>query len=672
MRDSEMFPFQSEGRRLALHRASPAPPTSSTAFRSADARSARPFRLLGRAGSRRATSVGSGGPSPSKFSRCLGEQKAHVGLRGCEKIPVSLRERIFPHPLHLGGSGQGFGEEGEGGAGLDAHAKDLAVEGFFAGSRDHDVAVSGGSSGEFRRVPLAGSFHEDLGFPSDPGALVIGRARFLRIQEAVVSPFFHRGGDVVWQAFGAGVGPWGILEGEEVQEADLLHEGDRLLEVLFRFAREPDDEIAGELDVGNAFPGLEDDPEVARAVVAAAHGAKDAVGSGLGREMEMGADLVEPGHGLEGGEIQIARMGGEESQAPEAGETVDGLEEVGEGTGFFEVFPVGGDALGDECDLLDAVLDEARGLVHDVVDVAASLGSPRFGHHAVGASSGASARDGDEGLVFSGAPRGVPGRKGGFPAEGDEGRRRALGQAREKVGGVSDLAGSEDEVDTGLTSSGLGSEPLGRTAGQADEGASVPLPDLRDACEDLFLGLLPDRTGKEQDDVGLFLGSGGSPSASLEIGIQELLVELVHLAAEGDEEIAWFVHGRGPGEDLTGPGVALESHFSRGDILRRGGGVMCPTARQPCFKRTPTRPGACTRKEAPMAKKESGDVKAKAVCPNENCRFEHNKEDALFCILCGIMLDLDCSRCGENPPYARFCMYCGKDIGKDAAEDVNL
>ncbi|MHC5038002.1 MAG: hypothetical protein ACYTHM_11865 [Planctomycetota bacterium] len=74
-----------------------------------------------------------------------------------------------------------------------------------------------------------------------------------------------------------------------------------------------------------------------------------------------------------------------------------------------------------------------------------------------------------------------------------------------------------------------------------------------------------------------------------------------------------------------------------------------------------------------MAKRESGRaLKAKPVCPNENCQFEFNKEDGLFCVLCGIMLDLDCSRCSDNPPYARFCMYCGKDIGKGKPEEGSL
>jgi hypothetical protein len=68
----------------------------------------------------------------------------------------------------------------------------------------------------------------------------------------------------------------------------------------------------------------------------------------------------------------------------------------------------------------------------------------------------------------------------------------------------------------------------------------------------------------------------------------------------------------------------------------------------------------------------SRGVKARNLCPNENCRFEFNKENALFCVLCGIMLDLECSRCKDNPPYARFCQSCGKDISKGKSEDVDL
>ena len=65
-------------------------------------------------------------------------------------------------------------------------------------------------------------------------------------------------------------------------------------------------------------------------------------------------------------------------------------------------------------------------------------------------------------------------------------------------------------------------------------------------------------------------------------------------------------------------------------------------------------------------------VKARTLCPNENCKFEFNHEDALFCVLCGIMLELECTRCNDNPPYARFCQFCGKDVGKGKSEDVNL
>jgi hypothetical protein len=90
-------------------------------------------------------------------------------------------------------------------------------------------------------------------------------------------------------------------------------------------------------------------------------------------------------------------------------------------------------------------------------------------------------------------------------------------------------------------------------------------------------------------------------------------------------------------------------------------------------KSRPGSRGFACRKEGSMAKKEEPRlIKANTICPNENCRFEHNREDALFCALCGIMLDLECAYCLDNPPYSRFCMYCGKDIGKDKADDVNL
>ncbi len=65
-------------------------------------------------------------------------------------------------------------------------------------------------------------------------------------------------------------------------------------------------------------------------------------------------------------------------------------------------------------------------------------------------------------------------------------------------------------------------------------------------------------------------------------------------------------------------------------------------------------------------------VKASTTCPNDNCRFDYNSEDSLFCILCGIMLELKCSRCKDNPKYAKYCQYCGADLHKSKSEDINL
>jgi len=65
-------------------------------------------------------------------------------------------------------------------------------------------------------------------------------------------------------------------------------------------------------------------------------------------------------------------------------------------------------------------------------------------------------------------------------------------------------------------------------------------------------------------------------------------------------------------------------------------------------------------------------VKANTTCPNDNCKFDFNAEDSLFCILCGIMLELKCNRCKDNPQYARYCQSCGSDLQKSGTEDINL
>ena len=50
-------------------------------------------------------------------------------------------------------------------------------------------------------------------------------------------------------------------------------------------------------------------------------------------------------------------------------------------------------------------------------------------------------------------------------------------------------------------------------------------------------------------------------------------------------------------------------------------------------------------------------------CPSPQCRYDKHDVNANFCILCGTLLFTHCADCiVNNPPYARFCYYCGSDL----------
>ena len=45
-------------------------------------------------------------------------------------------------------------------------------------------------------------------------------------------------------------------------------------------------------------------------------------------------------------------------------------------------------------------------------------------------------------------------------------------------------------------------------------------------------------------------------------------------------------------------------------------------------------------------------------CPR--CLYEKHREEAAFCIMCGLNLYNSCEEGHRNPPDARFCFRCGK------------
>ena len=90
--------------------------------------------------------------------------------------------------------------------------------------------------------------------------------------------------------------PRRVAEGIDGGETDLPHQLEGPLEVLFRLARETDDEVGRQRQVRPRPAQPPDQVAVVAAGVPAAHAAEDAVGARLHRQVEVGADVGVPAH----------------------------------------------------------------------------------------------------------------------------------------------------------------------------------------------------------------------------------------------------------------------------------------------------------------------------------------------------------------------------------------
>ena len=118
------------------------------------------------------------------------------------------------------------------------------------------------------------------------------------------------------------------------------------------------------------------------------------------------------------------------------------------------------------------------------------------------------------------------------------GGERVAGQ---ELGQLVDLAGAERDVDEREPREHLVLDRLGPAAADADHAvgslALEPLG-LAEVSDEPVVGVLADRAGVEQDQVGLFAALGLAVAERLEHPLHPLGVVLVHLAPERREVIA--------------------------------------------------------------------------------------------------------------------------------------
>ena len=116
-------------------------------------------------------------------------------------------------------------------------------------------------------------------------------------QQAGEAFFFLGGRGFVREGCGGGAGAGAVDEGVcEVKGAG-VGQVQGFLKVLFGFAGEADDEVAGQGGVRPGAAEFSDGAFVFQCGVSAFHGGEDAVGAGLRREVEVGGEGFNSGEG---------------------------------------------------------------------------------------------------------------------------------------------------------------------------------------------------------------------------------------------------------------------------------------------------------------------------------------------------------------------------------------
>jgi hypothetical protein len=108
----------------------------------------------------------------------------------------------------------------------------------------------------------------------------------------------------------------------------------------------------------------------------------------------------------------------------------------------------------------------------------------------------------------------------------------------EELGELVDLTRAEGDVDERELAEHLVLDGLGPAAADADDPLRVVLLErlgLVEVGDEALVGLLADRAGVEEDEVGLVAGGGLAVAERLEHALHALRVVLVHLAAEGGD-----------------------------------------------------------------------------------------------------------------------------------------
>jgi len=166
------------------------------------------------------------------------------------------------------------------------------------------------------------------------------------------------------------------------------------LELVRGLAGEADDDVRVNGGVRHLRPDVGDQPAVFRARVPALHVGQHLVVAGLHGNLDLLAHLRQGGHRVEDAIAHVARVAGQEADAPQPLDVMHRGQEVGQvGPAAGEVLAVPVDDLPQQGDFAYALLDQPPDLRHDLPQRPAALHPAAEGDDAVGARVGAAVDD---------------------------------------------------------------------------------------------------------------------------------------------------------------------------------------------------------------------------------------------------------------------------------------
>ena len=452
-----------------------------------------------------------------------------------------------------------------------------------------------------RRAPrhaardLARPLDQHLDGLSEQRAVFGCRELLLHREQHLVAPLLLGRRDVVDEVAREGPGARRVLEDVALREADLPAERDRLVEVRGRLPRVADDPVAVQLDVGRLRPELVDALLVALDGVAAPHGLEHPVAARLRGEVQEARDLRQLRDRVDQVRAQEVRVRGDEREPTQRRDLVEAPQQPRErGVLPLEVSAVGVDGLPQQRDLGDAVVAQTVGLVDEVRDRSRDLVPPSRRHDAVAARHVAAPHDRHVGLALERPDPDVPSDPVAADAVVDAqharpdhvvtGSRRLPARRQLRVLGARALDGvvdvperrrPDDHVDVRHAREHVALVLLRHAAEHADDQlrlGALADPELAELGPDAVLGVLTHRAGVDQDDVGRRLLIRRHVTALLQASLDQLAVQLVHLAAVARQVVAGRGHesARSYGESPPNPARGATSPRCRGTFGAAG------------------------------------------------------------------------------------------------------